>query len=387
MPQTRRALAALKKRPAPEAVVEPEVPQENQIVASNSNARNVRPRRSQRASNPNVLETQQKTEDNARSALPSDLKPCEETEEIVLEDGLTCPICHDLVVKPVSPTTCNHAACELCFTRLFTVRSDGEPGIPPSQRTRPCPLCRQTISSPTDLVPLHDLDDRAKATHPLLYTRRLIETALAKQHLAATQPSYFTLKIGNSTDFHSMRTRRATTARHSWRFFMALQDADTTTDVSDSTIAYITLQLPDGERIDVTEAPFEISRSGMGSDRDLVCAAVHFKPETGLHPVAVTWLLNMCEGNHSLDVPLELSRGEERSSDGGGSGGGSGGGAGDGGAHIQMHRSDGAPSSGPLFFPGAMARLMRAFLRFDVALHAAFPARIDVHENDGSGSE
>jgi hypothetical protein len=248
-------------------------------------------------------------------------KPAAQEEEI--DNELTCALCHDLYVNPVvSP--CGHAFCSLCHLRLFSVRLAGEPGVPPAQRSRPCPLCRQKHKS-EEAAPQASLDTRARTQHPELYTRRSLEVAAAIEQLNASQPHYFTLTVGNTCEqTPAVRTRSGISraGRTDWQFFVELRDASGEDVDGAAYIDQVVMHLCGGEGRQVCSAPpYLVHRSTNGAIRRMCYAIVYFKPETRLQPVAVTWLLNMTPGRHCLDVPLELCRregGENTNTAGGG---------------------------------------------------------------------
>jgi len=252
-------------------------------------------------------------------------KPAVEAEAPNLEEGsddefdnelsseLTCSLCHDLFINPMT-APCGHCFCSICLLRLFSVRLPGEPGLPPSQRSRPCPLCRQKHKM-HDAVADATLNTRAQNQHPAHYSRRSVEVDAAIEQLGNTQPHYFTLTVGNTCEHHSaIRTRSGVShpGRSDWQFFVELRDGTTGEDVdAGAYIEQVVMHLCGGEGREVCSTPpYLVRRSSNGITRRMCYAIVYFKPETRLQPVAVTWLLNMNPGRHCLDVPLELCRHE-----------------------------------------------------------------------------
>ena len=210
--------------------------------------------------------------------------PAEELDEEI-DNDLTCSLCQDLFCDPVAPP-CGHSFCRLCHLRLFHIRLPSEPGIPPAKRSRPCPLCRQK-STHADAASVSDLNSRAKAAHPQLYTRRLLETAAGRNQLNERQAVYFTMRVGNSCEFLSRRTRSGESSRHEWEFFMEMRDGNTGDEIDTATyIQQVTVQVTTGAGQEVIRtAPYTIRRSGVGTERNMCYAVITFKPETRLEPV------------------------------------------------------------------------------------------------------
>jgi Zinc finger, C3HC4 type (RING finger) len=286
--------------------------QPESIALESTEQRRTRPRRT-RASyrQPDIISTQ---EPAVEAPIPPPAAPIvEESSDDYdeLDNDLTCSLCHDLFIDPVA-SPCGHAFCSICHQRLFSVRLPGEPGLPPSQRQRPCPLCRQKHNS-QDAAPNTQLDTRARTQHPELYSRRSKEVAAAIEQLNDEQPHYFTLTVGNTCEqIPGVQTRSGITrpGRSDWQFFVELRDGTTGEDVDAAIyIDQVVMHLCGGEGREVCSAPpYVVRRSTNGALRRMCYAIVYFKPETRLQPVAVTWLLNMNPGRHCLDVPLELCR-------------------------------------------------------------------------------
>lgn len=209
-----------------------------------------------------------------------------ERPEEEIHSDLTCALCQDLFVDPViASPVCGHAFCRLCHLRLFHIRLPSEPGIPPAQRTRPCPLCRQK-SAYADATPASDLSSRAKAAHPELYTRRLIEATIARQQLEEREPLYFSMRVGNTTEYNSIRTRSGESSRHEWEFFVELRDPITGNEIDATYIEEVAMHVTTGASQEVrTTSPYTIHRAGVSRERHMCYSVITFKPETRLAPV------------------------------------------------------------------------------------------------------
>ncbi|KAH7617483.1 putative E3 ubiquitin-protein ligase BAH1-like 2 [Nannochloris sp. 'desiccata'] len=260
---------------------------------------------------------------NISAQAPAEEAPNVEESYDEIDNELTCSLCHDLFINPVAPP-CGHSFCSICHLRLFSVRLPGEPGLPPSQRSRPCPLCRQKHKS-QDAVPHVVLDTRARTQHPVLYSRRSKEIAAAIEQLNDAQPHYFTLTVGNNCEQSSAISTRSGIShpgRSEWQFFVELRDGITGEYVDAAVyIDQVVMHLCGGEGREVClTPPYVVRRSSHGVTRRMCYAIVYFKPETRLQPVAVTWLLNMNPGRHCLDVPLELCRRQGENTDAGAGG-------------------------------------------------------------------
>ncbi len=88
----------------------------------------------------------------------------------------SCPICLEVLIKPVAPSSCGHAVCGPCFDGLVSANRRLAP-----RRSVACPVCRETTGHATALPLLAKV---AKAAQPDQYRARkearLAQDAAAK---------------------------------------------------------------------------------------------------------------------------------------------------------------------------------------------------------------
>lgn len=167
------------------------------------------------------------TEPGNNSQNPETSSPNGHTATDVIDDDDLCPICVQLLYRPVR-TACNHTMCEhcmaywvdVCISSQMTRDSfDVQTLVLPSEAIK-CPMCRTSTTATLD----PDREVTLRTRYPNIYVAREVETRSAERMRIASKVETLTICIGN--EHRLVRAYAESKNTHDWKFFLRLSSTD-----------------------------------------------------------------------------------------------------------------------------------------------------------------
>mmetsp|Transcript_277 Transcript_277/g.509 ORF Transcript_277/g.509 Transcript_277/m.509 type:complete len:256 (-) Transcript_277:233-1000(-) len=210
------------------------------------------------------------------------------------EEEYKCPLCLDLMVRPVSLTACGHAFCKYCLEQFSNMREHddrqllGNSSTPNLVEVR-CPLCRtkNTLKENNKSLPVNkDMEEQILTLLPKLYKERLKEVELeVKENANKSRYPNYVIKLAVGNQYELMKTPRTSSRglkenKNRWNCFVRAIDPHTHEDISKKHLNKVFFGLHPTFRphkIWREKAPFEVKRIGWGTfDIDI---KVYFKDQ------------------------------------------------------------------------------------------------------------
>ncbi|KAK6333352.1 hypothetical protein TWF718_011166 [Orbilia javanica] len=182
--------------------------------------------------------------------------------EIEIEDDDLCPICRQLLHRPVI-TECSHTLCELCMTEWVDVSVTSQMTIVPlneqpednisamANLRAKCPMCRTMTSAKRSL----EIEERIKGKYGGLYEKREEEAAREEEGKDVSIET-LTVYIGNTVVPPDLEDERGL---YDWEFFVKFSDTSVVNEVE--ILLHETFKKP---RLVRWKAPFSVRRLGWG---------------------------------------------------------------------------------------------------------------------------